>query len=58
LVGTPEGEAPFGRRRLRWEDIRLDLREIGWEVVKWIYLVQGRDQWQAVVNIVMHFWVT
>jgi hypothetical protein len=33
LVGKPEGKIPLGRARRRWEDgIRMDLREIGWEV--------------------------
>jgi hypothetical protein len=37
-----------------WEDnIRTDLREIGWEVVGWMHLIQDWDQWWAVVNIVM-----
>jgi hypothetical protein len=36
---------PFGRPRHRWEDnIRMDLREIGWEVADWIHLVQDADQ--------------
>jgi hypothetical protein len=31
LVGKPEGKTQFGRPRHRWEDnIRMDLREIGW----------------------------
>jgi hypothetical protein len=31
LVGNPEGKRPLGRPRHRWEDeIRMDLREIGW----------------------------
>jgi hypothetical protein len=31
LVGRPEGKRPLGRPRRRWEDdIKLDLREIGW----------------------------
>jgi hypothetical protein len=31
LVGEPEGRRPLGRPRRRWEDnIRLDLREVGW----------------------------
>jgi hypothetical protein len=35
LVGKSEGKRPLGRPRRRWEDrIRMDLREIGWEV--WI----------------------
>jgi hypothetical protein len=46
LVRKPEGNVPLGRSRRRWEDNnRLDLREIGWEVVDWIHLVQDRDQW-------------
>jgi hypothetical protein len=33
LVGKPEGKRPLGRHRRRWEDnIRMDLREIGWVV--------------------------
>jgi hypothetical protein len=45
LVGKPEEKRPLGRCRHRWEDnIRMDLREIGWEVVDWIHLAQGRDQ--------------
>jgi len=34
LVGKPEGKIPFGRSRHRWEDIKMDLQEVGWEV--WI----------------------
>jgi hypothetical protein len=31
--------------RHRWEDgIRMDLKEIGWEVVEWIQLNQITDQ--------------
>jgi hypothetical protein len=34
LVGKPEGKRLLGRPRHRWEDnIRMDLREIGWEVM-------------------------
>jgi hypothetical protein len=28
LVGIPEGKRPFGRPRRRWENIRMDVREI------------------------------
>jgi hypothetical protein len=39
LVGKSEGKRPLGRPRRRWEDnIRLDLRIIGWEGVDWMYL--------------------
>jgi hypothetical protein len=39
LVRKPEGKRPFGRPWYRWVDIKMDLREIGWEVVDWIHLV-------------------
>ena len=29
LVGKPEGKRPLGRPRRRWEDIKMDLREVG-----------------------------
>jgi hypothetical protein len=39
LSGKPEGNRPLGRPRHRWEDnIRMDLKEIGWEGVNWIHL--------------------
>jgi hypothetical protein len=45
LVGKPEGNRPLGRPRRRWEDnIRIDLREIGWGGMDWIDLAQDRDQ--------------
>jgi hypothetical protein len=32
LVDKPEGKKPLKRHRHKWEDnIRTDLREIGWE---------------------------
>jgi hypothetical protein len=34
LVGKPEGKRPLGRPRSRWVDnIKMDLREIGWDGV-------------------------
>jgi hypothetical protein len=48
LVEKPEGKEPLGRPRRRWEDnIRMDLREIGWEDVDWMHVAQVRDQWRA-----------
>jgi hypothetical protein len=55
LVGSPEGRRPLGRPRRRWEDnIKVDLREIGFGDVDWIHLVQDRDRWRALVNTVMN----
>jgi hypothetical protein len=45
-VGKPEGKRPLGRPRRRWVDnIKMDLREIGWDGMDWIELAQDRDQW-------------
>jgi transcription termination factor 2 len=58
LVGRPEGRRPLGKPRRRWKDnIKMDLREIGFEDVDWIHLAQDRDRWQALVNMVMNLWV-
>jgi hypothetical protein len=44
LVGKPEGRRPLGRSRRRWVDnIKMDLREIGWDDMDWIDLVQDRE---------------
>jgi hypothetical protein len=33
-MGKPEGKKPLGRSRRRWVDnIKIDLREIGWGVM-------------------------
>jgi hypothetical protein len=58
LVGRPEGRRPLGRPRRRWGDnIKMDLREIGFGDVDWINLAQDRGRWRAVVNTVMNLLV-
>jgi hypothetical protein len=32
----------------------MDFRDIGWDGVDWIDLAKGRDQWRALVNMVMN----
>jgi hypothetical protein len=55
VVGNPEGKRPLGRPRRKWVDnIEMDLRDIGWYGVDWIDLAQDRDQWSALVNMVMN----
>jgi hypothetical protein len=55
LVGMPEGKRPLGRPILRWVDnIKMDLREIGWDGINLIDLAQDRDQWRALVNTAMN----
>jgi hypothetical protein len=47
LVGKPEGKRPLGGPRRMWEDnIRMDVRGIGWGCMDWIDLAQDRDQWR------------
>jgi hypothetical protein len=51
LVGKPEGKRRLEIHRRRWEDnIRIDLRETGWEFVDWIRLAQDTDQGVALVR--------
>ncbi|KAJ4428123.1 hypothetical protein ANN_24137 [Periplaneta americana] len=55
LVGRPEGKRPLGRPRRRWEDnIKMDLRELGYDDREWINLAQDRDQWRAYVRTAMN----
>jgi hypothetical protein len=55
LAGKPEGMRPLGRPRCRWVDnIKIDLRETGWDGMDWIKLAQDRDQWRALENTVMN----
>ncbi|KAJ4444170.1 hypothetical protein ANN_05960 [Periplaneta americana] len=56
LVGRPEGKRPLGRPRRRWEDnIKMDLREMGYDDRDWINLAQDRDLWRAYVRAAMNF---
>jgi hypothetical protein len=56
LVGKPEGKRPLGRPTRRWLDnIKIDLRERGWDSMDWIDLAQDRDnKWRALVSTVMN----
>jgi hypothetical protein len=36
---------------LKW----MDLKEIRWTVNVWIHLVQGREQWRALLKMVINF---
>jgi hypothetical protein len=38
-------------------NIKMDLRETGWDGMDWDDLAQKRDQWRTLVNIVMNLWV-
>jgi hypothetical protein len=55
LVGNPEEKRPLRKpTRRRVDNIKMDLREIGWDGMDWIDLTQDRDQWSALVKTVMN----
>jgi hypothetical protein len=55
LVGKPEGKRPLRKPRCRWVDnIKIDFREARWDGTDCIDLVQNRDQWRVLVNMVMN----
>jgi hypothetical protein len=59
LIGEPEGKRPLGRPRHRWEDnIKMDLKEMGWEGVDWLHVAEDRDQWWALVNMIENVWAS
>jgi hypothetical protein len=56
LVENPEGMEAPARCRHRWDDIKINLKEIGLKGMEWINVTQDRDKWQAVVCAVMNPW--
>jgi hypothetical protein len=59
LVGKPEGKRPLERPQHRWKDnIKMDLQEVRCGDMDWIDVVQDRDSWQALVNVVMNLQVS
>jgi hypothetical protein len=38
-------------------NIKIDLKETGWDGKEWIDQAQNRDQWRPLVNRVMNLWV-
>lgn len=58
LVGTPEGKRPVGNSGHRWKNnIKVDLKEVGWWGMDWINLTMNRDKQQAVINMVIYLLV-
>jgi hypothetical protein len=44
LAGKAEGKIPLGRPRPKWVDnIKIDLRGMGWSGMDWFNLSQDRD---------------
>jgi hypothetical protein len=54
LERKPEGRRQFRSLRNTWEDnVKVDLREVGWESMEWINLAQDNNKWRVVLNAVM-----
>jgi len=48
LVGKPEGKGPLGRPRHRWDNIEVDLQEVGWRAwtgLIWLMIGTGSCEW-------------
>jgi hypothetical protein len=48
LVGKLEEKTPLGRPGLRWEDIKMGLQELGWQVwtgLIWLKTGTGGELW-------------
>jgi hypothetical protein len=55
LVGMPAGKRPLGRPRRRWvNNIKMDLKEIGWNGMDWIDLAQDMKKWRSLVSTIMN----
>jgi hypothetical protein len=49
----------MGRPRRRWKvNIKIDVQEVGCEVMDWIQLAQDKDRWRELVNVVINFQVS
>jgi hypothetical protein len=52
VVEKPDEMTSLRIRMVRWEDtIKVDVKEIGWKSVDWVYLAEDGDNWRAVVNM-------
>jgi hypothetical protein len=58
IGGKARRKETTGRPRHTWvNNIKMDLRETGWNGVYWIDKAEDRDQWTALVNMVLNLWV-
>jgi len=57
LVEELKGREHLKNLGVDGNNIRMDLREIGWKDMDWMYLDQDRDQWRALMNTEINFQV-
>ena len=54
-MGKPEISRLLVRPRRKWRDnIKMDIKGVGWVGMNWIDLAQDRDGWRSLVNAVMN----
>ena len=47
-----------GTQGVNWDDnIKMDLKEVGWDCVYWVHLMQDRHQWYTFVYVIMNLLV-
>ena len=51
--GDLRGKRSLGRPRHRQDNIQVDLQDVGWADIDWIYMGENRDRWRALVSVVM-----
>ena len=54
LTGKPTGKISLGSPRRRWENIKMDLKELGINTRNWVDSTQDRDYWRAHVNAALN----
>jgi hypothetical protein len=55
LMRKPESKRPLRRLKRRREvNIKMDLRDVGFEGMDWIHLALDRNRWRALVNAVIN----
>jgi hypothetical protein len=58
-MGRPEGKRPSGGPKSQCVyNIKINLRETGWDGMDWVDLAQDRALWMAFVNKVMNLLLT
>jgi hypothetical protein len=58
LVWKPEGKRPFGSPNGWGESMKMDLTELGWGGMDWVYLGQDTDRWSGLVNAAMNVFIS
>jgi hypothetical protein len=56
FMGKLAGKKPLESNRLRWEgNIKMCLREIGWDVMGCTNLAPDTDQWSGLIRMIIKF---